>query len=180
MAVKKSSIKKTFFEVNVPMTSTKVFLYGSSADMLVGKVVKIDLTRTLRGKSLELRFRVKKEGSELTGTPISLCLVQSYIRRMMRNRVDYCEDSFKAECKDGSVTIKPFMITRLKVSRSVLNALRKGSREFIESYLKGRNISEVFSDITTNKIQRELSFKLKKIYPLALCEIKSFEVINSN
>ena len=29
----------------------------------------------------------------------------------------------------------------------------------------------------TNKLQKELSFKLKKIYPLALCEIRIFKIV---
>ena len=34
-----------------------------------------------------------------------------------------------------------------------------------------------FNEIITNKIQKELSLKIKKIYPLALCEIRRFEVL---
>ncbi len=30
--------------------------------------------------------------------------------------------------------------------------------------------------MTTNKLQKELSLKLKKIYPLALCEIRHFSI----
>jgi ribosomal protein S3AE len=37
---------------------------------------------------------------------------------------------------------------------------------------------ELFSDIMVGKIQKELSLKLKKIYPLALCEIRILEIVN--
>jgi ribosomal protein S3AE len=69
------------------------------------------------------------------------------------------------------------MITRNKVSRAVRNELRKESRKFLEGFVTTRTSKEVFSDLTSNKIQRELSMKLKKIYPLALCEIRVFEMI---
>ncbi|MEK6934240.1 MAG: hypothetical protein AABW75_05185 [Nanoarchaeota archaeon] len=169
--------KKEFFEVKVPMITTKVMLYASSPDELVGRIIKIDLTRSLRGKSLELRLKVKKEGSDLIGIPTEIELIGSFIRRMFRNGIDYVEDSFNAECKDMRVVIKPFMITRNKVSRSIRNELRNKARDFLVGRLKTRSANEIFIDITTNKLQKELSFKLKKIYPLALCEIRIFKIV---
>ena len=169
--------KKEFFEVKVPMITTKVMLYASSPVELVGRIIKIDLTRSLRGKSLELRLKVKKEGSDLIGIPTEIELIGSFIRRMFRNGIDYVEDSFNAECKDMRVVIKPFMITRNKVSRSIRNELRNKARDFLVGRLKTRSANEIFIDITTNKLQKELSFKLKKIYPLALCEIRIFKIV---
>ncbi len=169
--------KKEFFEVKVPMITTKVMLYASSPDELVGRIIKIDLTRSLRGKSLELRLKVKKEGNDLIGIPTEIELIGSFIRRMFRNGIDYVEDSFNAECKDMKVVIKPFMITRNKVSRSIRNELRNKARDFLAGRLKTRSANEIFTDITTNKLQKELSFKLKKIYPLALCEIRIFKIV---
>ena len=169
--------KKEFFEVKVPMTSVKVALYSGSTDELIGKVVKLDLTRILRGKNLELRARVKKEGSDLIGVPLSIELVGSYIRKMFRKGIDYVEDSFTATCKDALVTVKPFMITRNKVSRAVLRTLRNAARQHLEGYLKTRSTKEIFTEIMTNKLQKDLSLRLKKIYPLALCEIRVFAIV---
>ena len=69
------------------------------------------------------------------------------------------------------------MITRNKVSRAVRKELKDTGRKFVESYIKTRDSKEVFEDILTNKIQKELFLKLKKIYPLALCEIRIFELV---
>lgn len=176
MADAKKIIKKGFFEVKVPMTATKIHLYGDSIDDLNGKVIKLDLTRNLRGKSLELRLKVKKEADGLVGDPISLELIGSYVRRMMRTGIDYVEDSFIAESKDSKVIVKPFMITRNKVSRAIRNELRNLAKKHLEGYFKTRSTKEIFTEITTNKIQKELSLKLKKIYPLALCEIRMFKI----
>lgn len=169
--------KKEFFEVKVPMTTTKVMLYASSKEELINRIVKIDLTRNLRGKSLELRVRVKKDGGDLIGIPTDIELMGSYIRRMFRKGIDYVEDSFNTDCRDMNVIIKPFMITRNKVSRAIRNELRKKARDFLERRLKIRNAGEIFTEIITNKIQKELSLKLKKIYPLALCEIRMFKIL---
>ena len=177
MAEGKKNIKKSFFEVKAPFTATKIQIYGNSAEEMEGKVVKLDLTRSLRGKSLELKMKIKNENGVLTAEPVSVELVGSYVRRMMRAGADYVEDSFNAECKDVKVVIKPFMITRNKVSRAVRAELRNTAKKHLESYLKTRTSKEIFADITTNKIQKDLSLKLKKIYPLALCEIRIFRLI---
>lgn len=178
MAKVKKGTKREFYEVKAPVTATRIQLYAHSPEELNNKIVKLDLTRSLKGKSIELILRVKQENNELIGNPESLELVQSYIRKMMRKGTDYVEDSFFVDCKDARVQIKPFMITRNKVSRSIRRELRNMSKKHIESYLKSRTTKEIFTDITTNKLQRELSLKLKKIYPLALCEIRAFRIVN--
>lgn len=177
MAETKNISKKAFFEVKAPLTATKITLYATSPAELEGKVVKLDLTRILRGKSLELKLRVLRRENELVGQPVSLELIGSYIRRMFRKGVDYVEESFATECKDARVVIKPFLLTRNKVSRAVRKELRKRTREHLEALCKTRTSEEILTELTTNKIQRELSFKLKKIYPLALCEIRMFKIV---
>lgn len=176
--VKQSKIqKKRFFDVTTSATASKITLYAASAQELDGKIVRLDLTRNLRGKSLELRLRIKANGEELTGEPIALELAGSYVRRMMRKGSDYVEDSFQVECKDAKVIVKPFMITRHKVSRSVRRVLRNTTKEYILSHFITRTTKELATEITTNKFQKELSLKLKKVYPLALCEIRVFEIL---
>lgn len=176
MATQKT-IKKKFFEVRVPLTATKVFLYGSAIEQFAENVIKIDLTKNLKGKSLELRARVLLQDNALIGEPISLELIPSYIRRMMRKGSDYVEDSFEITCKDAKLRIKPFMLTRKKVSRAVRNELRVTAQKFIEGHMTIRTANEIFSEMMTNKIQKELFLKLKKIYPLSLCEIRVAEII---
>jgi len=174
----KKGAKKSFFEVKTALTATKIQLYGSSADDFIGKIVKLDLTRSLKGKNFELKLRViKSENGLLEAEPILIELLGSYIRRMMRIGIDYVEDSFEVECKDDKAIVKPFMITRNKVSRAVRKELRNSARKFIESYAKTRPAREMFTDIITNKLQKELFLKSKKIYPLALCEIRVFGIV---
>jgi ribosomal protein S3AE len=173
----KKGAKKAFFEVRAPMTSSKIHLYATSMEELEGKIVKLDLTRSLKGKNFELNLKVKKTPEGLEGEPVSLELVGSYIRRMMRTGIDYVEESFVVELKDGKARIKPFMITRNKVSRSIRSELRNTSKKFLQEYFRARTLKEGFSEIMTNKVQKELFVKLKKVYPLALCEIRIFELV---
>src|SRR3989344_209582 len=118
-------IRKKFFEVELPLINQKADLIATNEQELKGKTVKIDLTRRLRGKSLEITFRLISEKDKIIAEPYRLHLLGYFIRRMMRKSIDYVEDSFSAESKNAVLRVKPFLITRQKVSRAIRNALRK-------------------------------------------------------
>ena len=179
MAKTKKIAKKSFFDVKAPITSVKIALYAASPEELDGKLITIDLTRSLRGKSFELKLKVKKEQDTLIAEPVALELMGSYIRKMIHGGTDYVEDSFNAESKDGLMLVKPFLITRKKVSRSVRHKIRYITKKHLESHIKTRTMKELFNEIITNKIQKELSLKVKKIYPPSLCEIRILRVIEA-
>ncbi|HJZ18604.1 MAG TPA: hypothetical protein VJ208_00685, partial [Candidatus Nanoarchaeia archaeon] len=80
------------------------------------------------------------------------------------------------DCKDAVVKMKPFLITRRKVSRKVRKVLRDKAKEEMIKYAKEKTSVEIFGDIIKNEVQKNLSLKLKKIYPLSLCEIRIFKV----
>jgi len=174
---RKKTVRKKFFEVSIPLTSVKVHLYSYSPEDLVNNIVKIDLTKMMRGKNVELRAKVKLDNGELVGVLTSLQLLPIYLRRVIRRGTDYVEDSFEVNCKDSKLRIKPFMITRKRVSRAVRKAIRDTAKKHLESKIKVRTTKEIFSEIMTNKLQKELSLKIKKIYPLSLCEIRMLNVI---
>lgn len=171
------SVRKKFFEVSVPLTAAKVHVYGHSAEQFEGQIVKVDLTKSLRGKSLELRAKIKNNNGVLESTPVALELLSSYLRKAIRKGTDYVEDSFEIETKDAKMRVKPFLLTRRRVSRAIRKELRENARKFIEGHCKVRSAEEIFSDVTANKLQKELSYKLKKVYPLAFCEIRVLEII---
>lgn len=172
----KKGAKRKFFEVSVPLISTKAHVYGYDVSEFEGKTILIDLTRNLKGKNLELKAKMNIVDNKIESTPISLALVQSYVRRMMRKGTDYIEDSFSVECKDGTLRIKPFIITRKKVSRAIRNDIRTITQKHIQAHCKIREINEIFGDIMANKLQKDISIKAKKIYPLSLCEIRVAEI----
>ena len=173
----KKIIKKKFFEVPVPLTSTKVKLYAISPEEIHNKIVTLDMTKTLKGKNLELKAKVSSKEGKIESELISMVLIPSYIRRTMRRGIDYVEDSFKTSCKDSELLIKPFMITRNHVSRAVRREIRNTARKFIENHARIKNSRELFSEVMTNKLQKAVSLKVKKVYPLAFCEIRWIEIV---
>jgi ribosomal protein S3AE len=168
--------KKKFFDVEIPIISKQTQMQAYELPELDKRSLKYDLTRMLKGKSMMLTLTVKVEENVATASPKKIVLMPYFLRRMIRKGTNYVEDSFVAECSDGKVIIKPFLITRRKVSRAVRNALRVKTKEELMNYVKDRSAEELFDEVLKNQIQRPLSQKLKKIYPLSLCEIRVLEI----
>jgi ribosomal protein S3AE len=168
--------KKKFFDVEISALRTSIKLMAYTIEELDNRNVKLDLTRMLRGQSIEALIKVKVGDGKASGKIIRLSVLGFFIRRMMRKSISYVEDSFSVESSDAILKIKPFLITRKKVTRAVRNALRVGSKSFIEEYTKNKSCEEIVSDIISGKMQKSLSYKLKKVYPLALCEIRDMKI----
>ncbi|MEM3112939.1 MAG: hypothetical protein QXI33_00760 [Candidatus Pacearchaeota archaeon] len=164
--------KKKFLPVRIPLLNKEVELYAHDNSELLGRTIKLDLTSILKGKALEILFSVKEENKQIIAIPVQAHLPGFYIRRMMRKGIDYVEDSFLTQCKDHRIRIKPFLLTRKRVSRRVLNGLRNKTKEELIEYSKDRSFENLILDIMNNKLQRELNPKLRKVYPLGLFEIK--------
>ena len=168
------ALKKKFMDISLPLTGDSFTALGT-IESLVGKTIKLDLTRKLRGKGLEITFLIVEKDGKLIGLPKSFILIKSYIRRIMRTGTSYVEDSFKAQSKDGEVTMKPFLLTRKKVSRAVRNHLRQVAREQLLEIAKDKTFSELTEEVYSGNLQKSLIPKLKKVYPLAFCDLRVFE-----
>jgi len=168
------ALKKKFADIEIPILESAIQIL-STDEKIAGRTIKLDLTRKLRGKSLEVVFKIYEKDKKFIAQPKILNLMKFYITRMMRKGSDYVEDSFKTNCKDIKVTIKPFLITRKKVSRAVRNNLRRTAKDYLINYLKDKNYLECCYELFTGDLQRSMLPKLKKIYPLSFCEIRVFE-----
>ena len=168
--------KKRFFDVEIPIINHQTQVQAYELKELEGRLIYYDLTRILRGKIMLVQLEIKIEGDEAIAVPIQTKLMPYFLRKMVRKGTDYVEDSFSTECGNAQVRIKPFLITRKKVSRAVKKALREKAREELINYVKDKDTETLFDEILKNRIQKPLSLKLKKIYPLALCEIRIFKI----
>jgi ribosomal protein S3AE len=175
MAIAKK--KKRFFDVEIPLVNRETQLIALEPSELDGKFIKYDLTRVLKGKGTFLDLQVKKQDEKLTTIPQEITIVPYYIKRMVRKGTDYVEDSFEIECKNARLRIKPILVTRRKVSKAVRRALRKKAKEEIEKSFKIKDFESIFEDLLRNRIQKEFSLKMKKIYPLSLFDIRNIKVL---
>jgi len=168
--------KKKFFDVEIPIIEKTTQLQAYSIEELGGRFIKYDLTRLLRGKSMILTAKVKIEKEKAIAEPQKIVLMPYFLKRMVRKGTDYVEDSFFAQGKSINFQIKPFLVTRRKVSKAVRKALREKAREELTHYVKDKEANEVFNEVIKNRLQKSLSLKLKKIYPLSLCEIRVLRI----
>jgi len=166
--------RKKYIEVQVPFLGESLRVLGTPEE-LHDKTIKLDLTRKLRGKGLTVTLQIFNREGSLFGIPRNLILASAYIRRMMRKRTNYIEDSFVCRCADIRVTFKPHLITRKKVSRVVRKNLRNTCKEFIIEYCKEKDYMTATQDIFDGTLQKALLPKLKKVYPLSFCDIRVFE-----
>ncbi len=166
--------RKKFINVQIPILASEMRILGT-AEELHNKTIKLDLTRQLRGKGLTIKLRIFNQDGNLIAIPNNMELTTSYIRRMMRKRTDYIEDSFNARCADIKTIIKPLLITRKKVSRAVRKNLRNTAREFLLEYVKEKDYIEMCNEILDGTLQKAMLPKLKKVYPLSFCDIRIFE-----
>ena len=182
MAPKENKVvikRKKFIPVEIPILHSKMELIGNAPKELVDRTIKIDMTRQLKGKSVELIVKVKLENEKAIAHPSKVKLLSYFIRRMIRKRISYVEDSFDVKSQESLIKIKPFLITKRKVSRSVRKTLRNKTKNWIEDYVSEKKDSEVFTEMLSGKMQRTLSLVLKKTYPLSLCEIRTLELIRT-
>ncbi|MBM3247475.1 hypothetical protein FJZ17_02975 [Candidatus Pacearchaeota archaeon] len=170
-------MKKKFFEIDIPIVNEKYEGYAYTIDQLNNKIIKLDITRKLRGKNVDLILKVKVEDNKAVAYPKKMILLPYFIRHMLHGGISYIEDSFIAETQDAKVAIKPFLITRKKVSRAVRKTLRNSAKNWLEDYLKTKTAEDIFQEILSGQLQKPLSLKLKKVYPLAICEIRMFEIL---
>jgi len=166
--------RKKYIEVKIPILNTTTKVLGTPEN-LDKKTIKLDMTRQLRGKGLTLKVKIFNQEKTLIALPSNLELSTPYIKRMMRKRASYVEDSFKIKCADIRATIKPFLITRKKVSRVVRKNLRNTTKEFLIEYMKEKDYNQACYEILDGTLQKTMLPKLKKIYPLSFCEIRKFE-----
>ena len=171
--------RKKYIEVQIPILGSTLKVLGSP-ETLHDKTIKLDLTRKMRGKGLNVSFRITNKDKELFATPNRMNLSKTYIIRMIRKRTDYVEDSFLAKCADVAVTIKPFLITRKRVSRAVRRNLRNTTKEFLLEYVKDKNYLDVCYELLEGVLQRAMLPRLKKIYPLSFSDLRVFETKEMN
>jgi ribosomal protein S3AE len=166
--------RRKYIDVKIPLLDSTMRVLGTP-EQLHQKTIKLDLTRKLRGKGVVVTFEIANEEGNLIAVPKKIEIVKAYVRKVVRKRADYVEDSFVARCADIRAVVKPLLVTRKKVSRAVRKNLRNTAREFLLEYLKKRNYNDICQELMDGTLQKTLLPKLKKVYPLSFCDLRIFE-----
>lgn len=173
------AIKRKFIKIKLFPSWESIFVLGDN-ESVQRRTIKLDLTKKLKGKSSEGIYFIKRIDEELYAFPKKIELLKSYITKIIRKRTSYVEDSFSVKLNDVNCKIKFLLVTRRKVSRSIKKSLREKAKDFINQKAKEKTFLEIWEEITTEKLQKELMQTLKKIYPLSSCEIRFLETKETN
>jgi ribosomal protein S3AE len=171
--------RKKFVKVKIPMLNEEIQVLGTPKD-LDKKTIKINLSKKLKGKGLVVTFQIANEEDKLVAYPRRFELIKSYLKRIIRKNIDIVEDSFKAKTADTEITIKPFLITRKRVSRAIRQNLRKNARDYLLNYAKEKTYKEICNDVFEGTVQQDIFPKLKKIYPLSFCDFRVLNIEEKN
>lgn len=169
-------IKKHSYDIKLELLNTEVELMATAPEALQGKTINFDLTKFLKGKGAEAKFIIKKNET-LDGKIYRFMVYPSHIRRLISHSISIVEDSFVCKTKDADIRFKPFLITRKRVHRAVRKALRDAARDFIEKNVATKTRDKLFQSVLASILQRMMAIKLKKVYPLAVCELRVVEVV---
>lgn len=158
--------------------------YLESPDLAIGRKMHVGLN-TITGdpqrQNIQINFKiVKKQDNGLVTEVLGYSISPNSMRKMMRRRRSKIVDSFVVKTKDGqTVRIKPFVITRNKTTGSVRSALRRQLRVTIAKRVSELAFSDVIKELVARRFQRGINDRLRKVYPVQICEIKQFSIETS-
>jgi small subunit ribosomal protein S3Ae len=150
------------------------------AELAIGRTVKsnlMQLTGDVKSQISEVKFEIEsvKDG-KLETRIIGYALSPAAVRRFIRRHMTRIDDSLVILTSDGKkVRIKPLLLTRGKVTRSIEQVLRSTLREEVINLVKKTGYENLFLGVVKYSIQKELKEKLNKIYPVKSVEVRVLE-----
>jgi ribosomal protein S3AE len=154
--------------------------YLVEASAAVGRSVRVNLMQIsgdIKNQSSDVKFEItgaseNKLNTRITGYYFSPAAIKRFVRRHM-TRID---DSLVIQTSDNlKVKIKPFLLTRSKVSRAVEHQLRVSLREELINGVRKTSYDNLFSMVLKYQLQKDIKEKLSKIYPVKNIEIRILE-----
>jgi small subunit ribosomal protein S3Ae len=154
--------------------------YLEDTSNVVGRTVKVSLmqiTGDIKNQNAEVKFQITgAKENKLETKIIGYYFSAATIRRFMRRHTSRVDDALVLLTQDGvKIRIKPFALTKSKVTKSVEYTLRLTMKEELMNMVKKTPYEALFSAVLKYQIQKELREKLNKIYPIKNMEIRMLE-----
>lgn len=178
--------KKKWYSILAPKEFNNVSIgesYVDDINLLKGRILKVNLmsvTNDLKKQNINVGFVVDEiKGDHACAKLISYEITPSYIRRLTKKSKTKIDDSFKCISLDKvGLVVKPMIVTKNEVNKSVSTYIRKITREFIIDFLNKKDYNEFIKAVVSNNLQRELKEKLNKVTPILVCVIRVFKIIS--
>ncbi|MBI4145394.1 hypothetical protein HY493_04285 [Candidatus Woesearchaeota archaeon] len=177
---KQQLVKKAWMAILAPKLFGEGFIgetFIAEPETALGRLVTVSMTTLTNDPSqqhINLSFKIAGKTkdaltTELIGYRISPSSTKRFVRRA-RSKID---DSFSAVTSDGKkLRIKPMIVTRGKAQGGTRAALQKATRQFFILHLSKMTLDQFWQDVLGHTVQKALSDSLRKLYPLATCELR--------
>lgn len=181
---KSAKVKKRWYSLQAPELFNRAQIgetLVAEPDLLIGREVRVNLmslTRNVKQQNINVKFSITKITDKVAQTKIiSYAMSPASIKRFVRRKISRIDDSFSVVTADNkTIRIKPLIITRSKVQRSVATDLRKVMREFLITEIAKKNYLDFVREVIQYKLQRSLTERLNKIYPVRIMNIRTWYV----
>ncbi len=156
-------------------------IYIDEPENAVGRKISTNLMTILRDPKKQL-FNVEFKITEIKDNSAVAELIRysiqiAQLKRITKKGKNKVDDSFVYETKDNKkVVIKPILLTKTLVYKSILKELRKTTRHFLAEFAKKNTLSQVMKDVISGNLQKDIKENAKKVYPLTNVIIKDAHI----
>ncbi|MFH1630616.1 MAG: hypothetical protein ABIA21_00125 [Candidatus Aenigmatarchaeota archaeon] len=179
------AIKKSWYEIIAPKMFGEVCVGETPAadpKLLVGRVIKVsmaDIDKTSPKFFLKMVFRIDSvEGSKALTSFIGHDIMYERIYRMVQRRTSRIDCVRTVATTDGTkMRIKVVLIIPKKVGNSVQHTVRAKLSESVDKVVSENSVETIIKMILSDDFQRTIRDECKKMYPIAMVEIRKSEII---
>jgi len=179
-ASKKGIVKKAWKQILAPaMFGEQVIgdIYIGDVNTAVGRQVTVsmaNLTGEYQKQNMHLTFLITgaKDGKLTTGI-IGYKISPFAVKKMTRRKRSKIDISFPAKTSDGkNFRVKLIAVTRNRAKGSAAAALCNSLKLNTITEIAKLTYDEFFNEVLKHKLQKDLQGSVKKIYPVAACELR--------
>ncbi|MBN1377252.1 hypothetical protein JW949_02870 [Candidatus Woesearchaeota archaeon] len=183
---KKTGKRKKWYTITAPdMLHNKVLgeIYLREPSDMKGRNIKLNLfniTGDIKKQNVNINFRIKDyaDGKGITEF-IGYEMSSSTVRRWVRHDISRVDDSFVLKTKDDVfVRVKPLVITFTKAHKPVKTRIRMISRSLLKSIINKNSLNDIFEQLISFKIQKNLKSKVATVHPVKTALIRMLVVTN--
>ncbi len=181
----KAIVKKRWVSIVAPKLFNEQIIgesYLAEPDSAIGRTVQVSmmaLTGEPQKQSLNLKFKIiNRVGEKLITELVEYQISPAAVRRMGRRGKARVEESMRVVTSDGKVLrVKPFLIARGSPKGAVMANVRKTIRQRLPMLVAKVTLEGFFDEILSYRMQRTLADSVRKIYPIALSEIRWAKIL---
>ncbi len=158
-------------------------VYVNEPDEALGRRLSINLmalTKDPKKQLFNVEFKIKEIKDNNAITELTDYRIQAaQLKRILKKGRNKVEDSFVYAMKENQkIVIKPILLTKSLVYKTILQEIRRATRKFLFEYTNKNTFPQIMRDIISGKLQKDLRENAKKIYPVINVIIKDAHILH--